>query len=503
LSPTLVIKALRCAISELRKDWPQELVEWLIELVQLSLDSAFAKYGDNWFRSLIGIPTGGSLSVTLANIAVFYALRAALAENPAPELLAFRRFIDDIAGLWAGTEESFINWSDRINAKLQTDFGLSIKDNPSEAWDFNNPDSFTVFLDIKFRFDEQAGLVTDINIKKTDARAYLHYSSYHPRQTFPSIVYSQALRYRRIINNDITLKERLEDLQLCFINSGYPKNMIKGIMEDVAYRKRTLDYRKKDAGAPFPVVWVQTFGPATPEISELIKKANVTLKLSKCWKDIERPLGIVSRRDKNLGDLVLNRKKFSLASATPKDGTMRCTPVSALRTQGQPCKSCDLMSETSTIKSTVTKRSHKVAGGDCATTGVIYAAECTHCKLQYVGQTVTTLRKRINGHRSWMKKKKKDDERPDAFKKKDDGALAEHLKQSHGLSTSDEFDRSYKFHVLLTVTDPKTLNKCEQLWVDRLSTMDPLGLNLDKPCGVSAPMVEMAFRQSQSQKLIR
>jgi len=48
-------------------------------------------------------------------------------------------------------------------------------------------------------------------------------------------------------------------------------------MEDVAYRKRTLDYRKKDAGAPFPVVWVQTFGPATPEISELIKKANVTL----------------------------------------------------------------------------------------------------------------------------------------------------------------------------------------------------------------------------------
>ena len=128
--------------------------------------------------------------------------------------------------------------------------------------------SITVFLDIKFRFDDQIGLVTDINIKKTDARAYLHYNSYHPRQTFPSIVYSQALRYRRIINSDATLRERLDDLTLCFINSGYPNNMIRGIMDDVAKRKITLDYRKKDAGAPFPVVWVQTFGPATPEISK-------------------------------------------------------------------------------------------------------------------------------------------------------------------------------------------------------------------------------------------
>ena len=170
LSPNLVIKALRSAITELRPDWSQDLVEWLIELVQLSLDSAFAKYGDDWFRSLIGIPTGGSLSVTLANIAVFYALRTALAENPAPELLDLRRFIDDIAGLWDGTEESFISWADKINAKLQADFNLSIKDNPSEAWDLNNPDTFTVFLDIKFRFDDQIGLVTDINIKKTDAK---------------------------------------------------------------------------------------------------------------------------------------------------------------------------------------------------------------------------------------------------------------------------------------------------------------------------------------------
>ena len=57
--------------------------------------------------------------------------------------------------------------------------------------------------------DPVIGLVTDINVKKTDARAYLNFDSYHPKQTFPSIVYSQMLRYRRIINSDVTLQERL------------------------------------------------------------------------------------------------------------------------------------------------------------------------------------------------------------------------------------------------------------------------------------------------------
>jgi len=271
--------------------------------------------------------------------------------------------------------------------------------------------------------------------------------------------------------------------------------MVRGILDDVLTRKRTLVYKKKEETAPFPIVWVQTFGPATSEINALVKKANAALKLSPCWKDVERPMGVVSRRGKNLGDLILNRKKFSLDPGTPNLGTIRCTPEEGPRKRGQPCKSCKLMSGSPTITSRVDKKTHKVPGGDCSTKGVIYAAEC-FCKFQYVGQTVTPLRTRINGHRAWMSKKKKDDEGdPDGFRRKDEGALAEHLKKDHELSTPDEFDRSYKFHIL--ETNPKSFDKAEQLWVNRLITMDPLGLNLDRPCGVSATILEMLSRQKQ------
>ena len=63
--------------------------------------------------------------------------------------------------------------------------------------------TYTTFLDVKYLFSNSGCLITDINIKPTDVRVYLHYSSFHPRQTSPSIVYGQGLRYRRIINDNI------------------------------------------------------------------------------------------------------------------------------------------------------------------------------------------------------------------------------------------------------------------------------------------------------------
>ena len=330
LTPSLVMEALSQAIDELRPDWSPEMVDWLLELVRLSLDSSFAKYGENWYKSKIGIPTGGALSVTLANIAVFYVLRKVVYgtdfELAPSELLGVKRFVDDLGGLWTGSRDQFISWSNDVNIRLQ-EFGLSIKEDNLDPWDFNTPGEFTTLLDIKFQFNQAEGLVTDVNIKETDSRAFLHFTSSHPRQTFPSIVYSQALRFRRIIKDNTLLNRRLCELGECFYRSGYPKKMVDGIMKDVSGRPRTLNYRKKETGAPYPVVWVQTFGPATDAISKVVKQANKVIKQSEVWKDVVRPIGIVNRRGRNLGDIVLKQKHFALQNDMSKvTGTSRCTP---------------------------------------------------------------------------------------------------------------------------------------------------------------------------------
>ena len=371
------------------------------------------------------------------------------------------------------------------------EFGLCIKEKPEDCWDFNPPEQFTVFLDIKFRFDATKGLSTDVNIKETDSRAYLHFKSYHPKQTFPSIVYSQALRYRRIINDDVLLQKRLDELSGCFLRSGYPKGMVAGIMKDVSKRPRKLEYKTKDSGAPFPVVWVQTFSPATPVITELVREANKAIRKSPVWKDVSQPIGIVNKRGRNIGDQILKRKLFALEDdGTTTSGTSRCTsillPGQRNTKRGRPCESCNLMSEKCNITSNVSGKTFPTADGNCRSKRLIYSASCRICCKQYVGKTDDKLQSRISGHRGHMKSR----EVSELEEESDVAALADHLRQEHQLTLTEEFNQNYVFTILKL--DPCDLDKCEQEWVSRLVTMRPFGLNIEKPCGVSDSVLTMA-----------
>ena len=102
------------------------------------------------------------------------------------------------------------------------------------------------FLDVQYKFDIQGNVTTDIFIKPTDAHQYLNYSSHHPRHTFRSIVYSQGLRYRRIISDDATLAVRLDCLAEHFINCNYPKNLVVNILNDIKTLPRSIEYKNTD-----------------------------------------------------------------------------------------------------------------------------------------------------------------------------------------------------------------------------------------------------------------
>ena len=92
------------------------------------------------------------------------------------------------------------------------------------------------------------------------------------------------------------------------------------------------------------------------------------------------------------------------------------------------------------------------------------------------------------------KKKEDTEDEPEKFRRKDEGALAEHLKAVHGLTTVEDFNRSYKFTILKS--NVSNLDSVEQKWIDIMGTMHPFGLNLDKPCGVSASVLELMERQN-------
>ena len=90
-------------------------------------------------------------------------------------------------------------------------------------------------------FDSEGNLQTDLYMKESTSRAYLHFNSCHPNHVFSGIVYSQCIRLRRIINCDERLKTQLELLKEAFLASGYPKTMVDNIAAKVLKSPRIIE----------------------------------------------------------------------------------------------------------------------------------------------------------------------------------------------------------------------------------------------------------------------
>ena len=116
--------------------------------------------------------------------------------NMMAQIEEIKRFIDDAAGFFYGTEQEFNEWLSEVNRRINP-LGLHIDES-----NFRRNSSYTNFLDIQYCFDTDGALQTDLYTKETDSKAYLNFSSSHPNHTFSGNVYSQSLRLKRNINSD-------------------------------------------------------------------------------------------------------------------------------------------------------------------------------------------------------------------------------------------------------------------------------------------------------------
>ena len=74
---------------------------------------------------------------------------------------------------------------------------------------------------------------------------------------------------------------------------------------------------------------------------------------------------------------------------------------------GTTCHTCNIFIDDQSSKSNLTGKEYKTISYDrlsCGSTNVICGIHCVHCSLVYVGETGRSLRSRMNGHRSAIKK---------------------------------------------------------------------------------------------------
>ena len=97
-----------------------------------------------------------------------------------------KRFIDDGSGVFQGSKRQYASFIHTINTRI-AQYGLNIDEHQIE-----DTGQYITFLDIKFCFDHNGNLQTDLHVKETDARSYLYFGSHHPNHVFSSIVSTSA-----------------------------------------------------------------------------------------------------------------------------------------------------------------------------------------------------------------------------------------------------------------------------------------------------------------------
>ena len=173
-------------------------IQMIRSMLELILENNYFEFNDKYYLQTHGTAMGTTMAVSYANI-FMATLEEEILKN-APEGLTpleWIRFLDDIFAIWCHGEASLIRFLHHMN-KLHT----TIK------FEYEYSTKTVHFLDTRIYVNEQNKLESDVYIKPTDKTMLLHNTSFHPNTCKQGVIYSQALRYRRIITDDNILRNQ-------------------------------------------------------------------------------------------------------------------------------------------------------------------------------------------------------------------------------------------------------------------------------------------------------
>ena len=309
------------------------------------------------------------------------------------------------------------------------------------------------FLDVTITKDKEGNLSTDLYTKPTDSHLYLHYSSYHPKHQKDSLPYSQALRLRRICSTDNLYKTASENLLQNFKYRGYPTQLVRSAINKAFSRNRDdlLQPKKPISTQKSIIPFITSNNTLNPPIRKILSKYTRILETSEDLKSVlDNKIMVVYKRATNIKQMLVR------ADITPQDINKGSSPC------GKPCIICPFMAKTEQITSWKTKEQFRIKGRfNCKTKNVIYVISCKKCGLQYVGQSGNTFNERLRGH--FMDIKQKNDVKP--------------VSRHFILNDHTQNDVTATI-VAQTTNDVNVRLRTEEVWIAKLQTKHPTGLNL-------------------------
>ena len=176
------------------------------------------------------------------------------------------RCIDDIFFIWTASEKELDQFLNCLNSFHPN---LRFTHERSRELELMN------FLDVIVKV-QQGEFVTDLYYKHTDRNQYIYFDSCHASHTKTSIVYSQALRMKRICSRRSDLIVNINKLKDWFRERGYPDEIVnketKRALESPrgSFNNRSKKITQDDRQKGIPLV--VTYNPFLCHLGQTIRK---------------------------------------------------------------------------------------------------------------------------------------------------------------------------------------------------------------------------------------
>ena len=440
----------------------------IFEMILLILTNTTFTFDKYLYCQNYGTTMGAIFSVKFANIYMHKWLQhfVPLYTGLKPPFLA--RLVDDCFGVYNSSKKEFLQFFNYLN-----------NCHPTIKFEYTFSQKEVTFLDT-VTYIEDNFIKTKLYTKPTDRKQYLHYRSDHPHHTKKSIPYSQAIRYRRIISDDMEFERQLSALKRLFTNRSYPSVLVENqlVRASNLQRLELLTTRQKSAGF---INGESAFLPLIVPHNKSLIKSNFQLKLKNIWTDfLYSDISINKVFDNTTPKIVFKRGvtiqqvlncKNNMTTTTELDreliNNLACLLAeNADLPHSKPCGSsrclcCKHMNNTSFYRDSNSSKTFSITENfNCSSSEIIYMIECNLCHKIYIGQTKRSLRDRLNNHISDIKLRKQT-------------AVAIHFNQP--LHSFVNLTLTIiKSTCYLNITDTETL---EYSLMKTLNTIYPNGLN--------------------------
>ena len=397
-----------------------------------------------------------------------------------PELLKpflFKRYIDDIFMIWTHGPEELKKFIKHINTI-----------HPTIKFTADWSDSNIEFLDTKVTLSNTT-LSTELYTKPTNAQAYLLRTSYHPRHTFLSLPFGEFLRTRRNCSSLDSFDLHAKRIYQAFLKRGYEAQILDSALAKARSKNRSTLLEKYNNSDLLNQAFVGTQTQSTDSPNStfyfITKYHDGVKKLQQIIRDNWDHLGkspetehlydsqLITgfRKNTNLKGLLV-KAQIPLTSPTPG------TAGKIIKDCPNPttCTLCPKLNTSGSITSFKNKKTfHSRCKASCISHNIIYCIQCNTCGKQYVGQTKREFYTRFKEHTKDQTKATLDEVNQ---------PLAKHLTRTDHTGSIDQIT----CFILDFIKSPSCSNKGalerndkERIWIHRLESLRPHGLNTMEP----------------------